>query len=240
MRADQDVDAACFQVLENLLLLLGRAKARDHLDCDRELPEALLECLVVLKRKHRRRRQHGHLLAVLHGLERRTHRHFRLAVAHVAAQQAVHRQLRLHVGLDVANRRQLVIGFREVEGVLKLALEFIVRRELVAARGLALRVELEQLIGHVLHGLLNARLGLGPALRAEFVQDRRRSAFARAVFLDQVKPRQRHVQPRAIGELKDHELDIHALLLDLAQAHVAGDAVLHVHHIIVDRQIAEI
>jgi hypothetical protein len=31
--------------------------------------------------------QHGHLLAVAHGLERRADRHFRLAEAHIAADQ---------------------------------------------------------------------------------------------------------------------------------------------------------
>ena len=178
VRADEDVHAPRFHVLQNLFLLLRRAEPRDHLDVDRKLPEALFEAFKVLETQHRRGREHRNLFAVLHGLKCRAHRDLGFAIAHVAAQQAVHGQLRLHVALDVADRRELVVGFGEVERVLKLTLKLVVRRELVPARRLALRVELKQLIGHVLHGLAHARLGFGPLLRAQLVEHRRGPALA--------------------------------------------------------------
>jgi hypothetical protein len=63
-------------------------------------------------------------------------------------------------------------------------------------RGLALRVELEQLVGHVLHRLADARLGLLHCCVPKVVQDRL-GAFRRAIFLDQIEARQRNIEPRA-------------------------------------------
>ena len=89
-------------------------------------------------------------------------------------------------------------------------------------RGLALGVELQQLVGHVLHGLLDAGLGLGPLLRAELVEHRRGAGIGGAVFLDQVEAGERDVEARLLGELEDHELDGHAVLLDLLEARGSG------------------
>ena len=152
---------------ENFLLLLGGAEARDHLDVDGKFGEAALEAFEVLEAEHGGGREHGDLLAILHGLEGGAHGDLGLAVADVAAEQAVHGLRGFHVGLDVGDGGELVVGLVEVEGVLELALHVVVRREGGADRGLALRVELEQLFGHVLHGLLDARLGLRPGGRAE-------------------------------------------------------------------------
>ena len=118
----------------------------------------------MLEAQHRGRRQHRDLAAVLHRFERRAHRHFGLAVAHVADQQAIHGQGRFHVALDVGDGGDLVVGLGKVECVFELALEFVVRRKRMPLCGLALRVELEQLVGHILHGLAHARLGLRPLL----------------------------------------------------------------------------
>ena len=108
------------------------------------------------------------------------------------------------------------------------------------SRGLARGIEFEQLVGHVFHGLLHARLGLLPLLRAQPVQ-RRLHAFRRAVLLDQVEPRERHVEPRALGVLQDHELGGLAIALrDFLQTLVLPDAVLDVHHVVVDGEIAEV
>ncbi len=111
--------------------------------------------------------------AVLHGLEGGAHGDFGFAVADVAAEQAVHRLGGFHVALDVGDGGELVVGLVEVEGVFELALHVGVGREGCALRGLALGVELEQLGGHVGHRLLDAGLGLLPALGAELVELRR-------------------------------------------------------------------
>ncbi len=78
----------------------------------------------------------------------------------------------------------------------------------VPERGLALRVELQQLFGHVLHGLLHARLGLGPRGVAEAVELRRGAGFGGAILLDEVEPRERNVELRVLGEGEDHQLEL--------------------------------
>ena len=101
-------------------------------------------------------------------------------------------------------------------------------------------VELEQLLGHVLHGLLHARLGLLPLLRAQPVEHRLH-AFRRAILLHQVEARERNVQPRALGVLQHHELGGAAVFLrNLLQPLVLADAVLDVHDVIADREIAKV
>ena len=174
VRADEDVDLAVGDLFEDLFLLFRGAEAGDHLDVDGEVGEAALEGLVVLEGEDRGRREDGDLFGVLHGFECGAHGDFGFAVADVAAEQAVHGLGGLHVLLDVGDGGELVVGLVEVEGVLELALHVGVGREGRSLRGLALRVELEQLGRHVGHGLLDAGLGLLPGLRAELVELRAR------------------------------------------------------------------
>ena len=229
-----------FDLGDGFLLLLGRAKAAQHLDLDGKRGEALPEGVVVLEGEHGRRRQHRDLAIVVDRLESRAHADFRLAVADIAAQQAVHRRGRLHVALHVEDGVHLIFGLAELEGVLELALPFGVGGERVALGSLARGVKLQQLLGHVLHGLLHARLGLLPLLRAQPVEHRLH-AFRRAILLHQVEPGQRNIQPRAFGVLQHHELDGAAVFLrNLLQPLVLADAVLDVHHVIADREIAKV
>ena len=186
-------------------------------------------------------RQDGDLLAILHRLEGGAHGDFGLAVADVAAEQAVHGLRRLHVALDVGDGGDLVVGLVEVEGVLELALHVGVGREGRADGGLALRVELEQLAGHVGHRLLDAGLGLLPGLGAELVELRRGSGIGGAVLLDQVEAGERDVKLGLVGELEDHQLERRLVVLfDDAQAAVPGDAVLDVDDVVADGEVAEV
>ena len=105
---------------------------------------------------------------------------------------------------------------------------------------LALGVEYEQLIGHVLHGLLHAGARLGPLLRTELVQHRLWAGVCRAIFLDQIEARERHIEPRLLGELQHHELNGEAILLYLFEADIATDAVLDMNYIVADGEIAEV
>jgi hypothetical protein len=50
------------------------------------------KCVVVLRRKNRRRHKNGDLLSVHHRLERRAYRYFRFSKTNVAADQPVHRR----------------------------------------------------------------------------------------------------------------------------------------------------
>ena len=103
MGADENVNLPLLCALQDFLLLFLSSKARDHFDVDGELREALLEGLEMLKGEDGRGREHGDLLAVLHGFEGCAHGYFRLAVANVAAEQAIHGACRFHIALDVGN-----------------------------------------------------------------------------------------------------------------------------------------
>ena len=100
----------------------ARAEARDVLERERIVGQALGERAVVLLGEDRRRRQHQHLLALGRRLEGGAQRHLGLAVADVAADQPVHRPRRLHVGLDQLDRLALVGGLGEREALLELPL----------------------------------------------------------------------------------------------------------------------
>ena len=127
--ADEDVDFAGFEFFEDDLLLFRRAEARDHLDGDGKLREALLEGFEVLEGEDRGGREDGDLLAILHGFEGGAHGDFGFAVADIAAEQAIHRRGGFHVPLDVGDGGELVVGLAVVEGVFELALEIVVGRE---------------------------------------------------------------------------------------------------------------
>ena len=143
--------------------------------------------------------------------------------------------------LDVGDGGELVVGLGEVEGVFELALHVGVWREGGALGGFALGVELEQLAGHVLHGLLDAGFGLLPGLGAEFVEGGRGAGVGGAVLLDEVEAGERDVEFGLVGELEDHEFEGRlVVLVDHAQATVLGDAVLDVDDVIADGKVAEV
>ena len=150
------------------LLHLGRlAEARDHLDPHREVAVALAERVPVLLREHRRRHEHQHLLAGDGDRERGAQRDLGLAEADVAADEPVHRARRLEVLLDRLDRARLVLGL----AVRELRLEPLdpLLLDVVGDAGprLALRVELQQLAGHLAQVLAGAGLEVVPGLAAE-------------------------------------------------------------------------
>ena len=124
VRADHDVERPVGRPLDDLALLLRRAEPRERGDLERKLGHPRGERAAMLLGQHRRRHQHGHLVAGVDRLERRAHRQLRLAEADVAAQQPIHRPRLLHVVLDGVDRRELVgrflVGKRGVELALPL------------------------------------------------------------------------------------------------------------------------
>ncbi len=139
---------------------LGRGeKARQHLDPDGVARVALGEGLGVLLGEQRGGDEHRRLLAVLDRLEHGAHRHLGLAEPDVAAHQAVHGDVGLHVGLHLFDGAQLVDGLGEGEGVLELALPRRVGREGVALHVQPQPVQLDELLGDLVHR--GARLGPG-------------------------------------------------------------------------------
>ena len=214
-----------------------RPEAADHLDAHGKSGEALLHRLLMLKRQHRRRRENGDLLAVHHGLERRAHGDFGLAVADVAAQQAVHRRRRFHVALDVGDRRHLIGRQVVFEGVLELLLPVRVGAEGVAGHGLARGVELEELLRHVAHRLLDPALGAFPGRAAQPIERRPRRA---GVLLDEIQPFDRHEQLVVAGVAQLEKLLQRVADADLLEADERPDPVIDVDDEIADLQIAQV
>ena len=106
-------------------------------------------------------------------------------------------------------------------------------------RHFAFGVELEQFVGHVLHGLAHAGFGLGPRLRAEMTEGWL-GPFRRPVFLNQIESRERDVEARALGVFEQHELGVAVALIDFFQTLILADAVLDVDDVVSDLQVAEV
>ena len=60
------------------------------------------------------------------------------------------------------------------------------------------------------------------------------------IFLDQVQPRQRHVELRVVRIAQEHEFAGRAFDRHLAQALELADAVVHVHHVIAGLEVRKI
>ena len=237
VRADDDLDLAGLQVFERLLLFTLRPEPAHHVHPDREGREAILQRLQVLERQNGGGRQERHLLAVHDGLERRAHRDLGLAVPDIPAQQAVHRRRGLHVAFDVGDGVGLIDGQLPLERVFELLLPVRVRREGVSGHGLARRIELQQLLGHVAHGLLDAGLRLLPRGSAELVERRARGA---GVLLDEIEPLDRDEELVLARVAELHELLRRRADVDPLETDEHADAVVDVDDEIVDLQVAEI
>ncbi len=133
------------------------------------------------------------------------------------------------------------VGLVGRELVRKGALEFLlpvrVRREGVALDGLARGIELEQLVGHVAHRLLDARLGLLPRRAAEAIE--RRAAAAREL-LHQVEPVDGDEELVVTGVAQFHELARLVTDVDLLQPDEDTDAVVDVDDVVADLEVAEV
>ena len=133
---------------------------------------------------------------------------------------------------------RLLVGRQVVlEGVLELLLPVRVGAERVAGHGLARGVELEQLLGHVAHGLLDAGLRALPRRAAEPIE--RRLAGA-GVLLDEVEPLDRDEQLVVAGVAQLEELLLAVADADLLQADEDADAVVDVDDEVADLEIAQI
>ena len=237
MGADDDVDFARGQVRQRHLLSILTIEPADHFDADRKAREALAQRFLMLERQNRCGRQDGDLLAVHRGLEGGAHRHFRLAVADVAAEEPIHWGGRLHVGLDIRHGRLLVGCQLVLEGVLELLLPVRVGAEGVAGHGLARGVELEQLLRHVAHGLLDFRLGALPRDAAQLVDRRPGGA---GVLLDEVQSLDGHEQFVVARVAELEKLLLAVADPDLAEANEHADAMVHVHDQVADLEVPQV
>ena len=107
--------------------------------------------------------EHGHLLAVHHGLEGGAHGDLGLAVAHVAADQPVHRARGCSMSLLTSSMAVRWSGVSSYGNVPSSSRCHAVSGPKRARGRLARGVELEQLARHLLDGLLRLRLGASPS-----------------------------------------------------------------------------
>ena len=117
-----------------------------------------------------RRHEYGTLLAVRNALERAAKRNLRLAEADVAAEQSVHGAAFLHVALHLVNTSELIRGLIELEPALEVALHIRIGRKGVTLYLESARIELGELLCHILDRAAHARTGLLPVLAAELVE----------------------------------------------------------------------
>ena len=144
---------------------------------------------------------------------------------------------RLHVALDVGDGVLLIGRQLPLERVLELLLPVRVGAEGVARHRLARGVELEQLLGHVAHRLLDARLGLLPRRAAEPVERRPRRA---GVLLDEVEPLDRDEELVLAGVAELHELLRLEADVDPLQPDEHADPVVDVDDEVADLEVAEV
>ena len=109
----------------------------------------------------------------------------------------------------------------------------------MARNGLARGVELEQLLGHVAHRLLDPRLRALPGGAAQPIERRLRST---GVFLNQVEPLDRNEQlvVAVIAKLEELLHASPAADANLLEADELADAVVDVDDQIADLQIAQV
>ena len=107
----------------------------------------------------------------------------------------------------------------------------------MARNGLARRIELEQLLGHVAHGLLDLGLRPLPRRAAETIDGRLGRA---GVFLNEVEPLDRHEQLVLARVAKLEELLFVVADANLLQPDEDADAVIDMDDVVVDLEIAKI
>ena len=238
VRPDQDVDLALGEVGEHRLRVGRLPEARDHLDAHREVAVALAERVPVLLREHRRRDEHQRLLAVQRDRERGADRDLGLAEADVAADEPVHRARRLEVLLHRLDRALLVLGLP----VRELGLEPLepVAGEVVgdAGRGLAPRVERDQLAGELLDGLARTALEQLPGLAAE-LRERGRLRVGADVARDLADLLVRDVEPVLAAEGEEEVVARDAGDLLRLEAEQLADAVVLVDDVVAGAQVGE-
>ena len=97
-------------------------------------------------------------------------RDLRLAEADVAAEQSVHGAASLHVALYFIDASELIRGLIELEPALEVALHIRVGRECVTLDFEPARIQLRELLCHILDRTAHARAGFLPVLAAELIE----------------------------------------------------------------------
>ena len=251
VRADDEIDASVRQTVQHALHFLRGPKSRQFRDLERPFGEAIGKELKMLLREERRRHEHGHLLAIDQCDKCGAERDLGLPEADVTADETVHRLALCEIRDHRFDRRLLVRRFLEAESFCECFVVVRLELERVTDASGALCVEIQELGGGVVRLLCGFFLGFFPLTTAELVQ-RRRIRRRAAVAADQRQARNRHVKLRVLGVEKQHEFatrlfDQLKLLRRLRGSQVQRhqsvkprDAVIDVHYIVADFQIAKV
>ena len=240
MGADQDIHLTLAQVRHRFFLLRKRPETAHQIDAHGKILHPLLEGVIVLLGQNGGGHQKSHLLAVLHRLEGRPDGDLGFSVAHVPADQAVHDFCAFHVLLGGGDGGKLVLRFLKGKHFLKFPLPDRVLAEGKALLLLPCRIQLHQILRHLVHGAAHPGLGTGPFLGAQLVQLRRLRGVRGGILLDHVQAGGEHVQIPAVpvGNL-DIVLD-GAVHLHLFNALIDPQPVGFMHHIVSHLQLGKI
>ena len=162
MCADHNIKIAARKAAQDLLLLLGGAESRKHFHPHRKGAHTRTDGLIMLQCQNGGGHQDRHLLAGKHRLIGRAKGHLGLAKAHVPAKQSVHGGGAHHILLDLIRRGHLPLGLFVFKRGLKVALIGVIGGKSKALTASTLRIQVDEILGHILGGRLRTRLGLFP------------------------------------------------------------------------------
>ena len=237
VRADNQVDHATLQLVEDFFLFGCGLIARDQLNLDRIAREALHRGQVVLTGEHGGGHQNGGLFACKHAFHDCTQGNLGLTEANVTAQQAIHRARGFHIALDFFNAAQLIVGLVVGEGLLELALPDIVVREGEALEASTLSVELDESGGQFLGGCLGTRAGALPVRTAQLVEPYFFRLAAADVLGNEVERGGGDVQKIGAREGDFDEVTRCAVDHHAFHADVPANAVMLMHHEVAGGQV---
>ena len=170
MGADENIHLALGGVLKDGLGVFAVLIPSQHTDAHWKPLKPTGGGLEVLVGQHGGGHQNGRLLSFQYALHHRPQGDLCLAIAHITAEQPIHGHRPFHVRLDLLDTPELVIGFLKGKFILKFPLPRVVRVEGVPRLPLALGVEGDELLGHLLGGLFCLALGLDPVGAAQLGQ----------------------------------------------------------------------
>ncbi len=203
---DDDVDFARFERAQCLDLLGSRHETRQHLHLQGIAVQARREGSVMLLGEHGRGAEHRDLASAHRDAKRRPQGDLRLAEADVSADQPVHWLPFVEVGHHVVDGLFLVSCLLEGECGLELGVGAACRLDRIALRCGAFRIELQELLRHLLDRLLHTSLLRGERRPAESVE-LRLMTLAALELLDHPETAHGHEEFVSTRILDDHHLD---------------------------------
>ena len=238
MGSNHDIHKALFQVRYGLFLLRRGPETAQQIHAHREILHTLDEGVVMLLGQNRGRHQIDHLLVFLNRLESRPDRDLRLSIAHVAADQAVHDLRAFHVLLGGFDGKLLIRRLLKGKQLLKLRLPDRIGPVGIAVLLLPGRVELHQILRHLLNGSPDSRFRSRPLAAAQPVQ-LRLSGIRSGVFLNHLQLGRQDVKVAALGVL-DLDVVLHDLVyFYLLDSPVDAKAVILMDHVVSGLQLGK-